>query len=156
MSNFNYCPLTWHFCGEVNTKQIEKLQERALRFIYNDYLSSYETLLDKSKLPSLKVRRLRSIALETFRIIHKETPAYLHDLVEIKSHSYTFRYSNTAIVPRVRTTRCGINSFRFGAAKLWNSLPQHFRDQSNFNQFRSLVSSWDRTSCCCTSCVDFR
>jgi hypothetical protein len=21
MSNFNYCPLVWHFCGEVNTKK---------------------------------------------------------------------------------------------------------------------------------------
>ena len=33
MSKFNYCPLTWHFCGEKNTKKIEKIQERALRFI---------------------------------------------------------------------------------------------------------------------------
>jgi hypothetical protein len=36
MSNFNYCPLVWHFCGETNTKKIEKIQERALRFIYNE------------------------------------------------------------------------------------------------------------------------
>jgi hypothetical protein len=41
MSNFNYCPLVWHFCGEVNTKKVEKIQERALRFIYEDYLASY-------------------------------------------------------------------------------------------------------------------
>ena len=39
MSNFNYCPLVWHFCGEVNTKKKEKIQERALRFIYQDYNS---------------------------------------------------------------------------------------------------------------------
>ena len=24
MSNFNYCPLVWHFCGETNTQKIEK------------------------------------------------------------------------------------------------------------------------------------
>jgi len=29
LSNFNYCPLTWHFCGETHTKKIEKIQERA-------------------------------------------------------------------------------------------------------------------------------
>ena len=34
MSNFNYCPVVWHFCEESNTKQMEKIQERALRFIY--------------------------------------------------------------------------------------------------------------------------
>ena len=36
MSNLNYCPLTWHFTGETNTRKVEKLQERALRFIYDD------------------------------------------------------------------------------------------------------------------------
>jgi hypothetical protein len=41
MSNFNYCPLVWHFCGEVNTKKVEQIQERALRFIYEDYSASY-------------------------------------------------------------------------------------------------------------------
>jgi hypothetical protein len=47
--------------------------ERALRFIYNDYVLNYEELLEKSKMPSLKVRRLRRIAIETFKIIHKES-----------------------------------------------------------------------------------
>ena len=42
-------------------------------------------------MPSLKVRRLRSIAIETFKIIHKESPIYLHDLVNIKKHNYSFR-----------------------------------------------------------------
>ena len=72
MSNFSYCPLTWHFCGEQNTRKIEKIQERALRFIYEDHQSSYETLLQISNLPSLKTRRMRSIALETFKIINKK------------------------------------------------------------------------------------
>ena len=30
MSNFNYCPLVSHFCGEVNTKKVEQIQERHL------------------------------------------------------------------------------------------------------------------------------
>ena len=24
MSNFNYCPIVWHFCGETNTKKFLK------------------------------------------------------------------------------------------------------------------------------------
>jgi hypothetical protein len=39
------------------------MEERALRFIYEDYDSSYEDLLQKSKLPSLKIRRIRTIAM---------------------------------------------------------------------------------------------
>jgi hypothetical protein len=66
-------------------------------------------------MPSLKVRRLRSIAIETFKIIHKESPIYLHDLINIKKHNYSFRYENTA----VKTTRYGLKSFRYFSTKLW-------------------------------------
>lgn len=50
---------------------METNQERAFRFIYEDYDSSYENLLENSKLPSLKIRRIKAIASETFKIIHK-------------------------------------------------------------------------------------
>ena len=40
-SNFNYCPLIWHFCSAFSIKKIEKIQERALRVLYKDYDSSY-------------------------------------------------------------------------------------------------------------------
>ena len=71
MSNFNYCPLTWHFCGEKNTKKIEKIQERALRFIYRDYDSSYESLLLKSGSTKIFYGRqfYQYLRLET--LIHK-------------------------------------------------------------------------------------
>jgi hypothetical protein len=47
LSNFNYCPVTWHFCRKKNTETIEKIQERALRFIYEDYENIYENLNNK-------------------------------------------------------------------------------------------------------------
>ena len=75
--------------------------KRALKFIYNENHSTYEELLAKSKLSSLKIRRMRTIAIETFKIINKETPQYLHDLVTLKNNKYNFRYSNTAHIPTV-------------------------------------------------------
>ena len=36
LSNFNYCPFVWHFCSSKSVMKIEKIQERALRMLYND------------------------------------------------------------------------------------------------------------------------
>jgi hypothetical protein len=47
---------------------MEKIQFRALKFIYDDTDSTYEELLTKSKLPTLKIRRIRTIAIETLLI----------------------------------------------------------------------------------------
>ena len=152
LSNFNYCPLTWHFCSETNTNKVERIQERALRFIYDDHSSSYEDLLSKSNLPSLKLRRIRFIALETFKILHRESLSFLHDLVSYKNNSYNFRYRNTAEVPRTRTTRYGLQSFSYRAAIIWNSLPNEARDISNFNQFKHFINLWDGPDCKCNDC----
>ena len=106
-------------------------------------------------MPTLKIRRLRSIALETFKIVNKQGPVYLHDLLNIKQQQYCFRYSKTAEIPQVRTSSYGVNSFRSSAAKLWNTFPQHFRDETNFNHFKSLINAWSGENCTCTACSNY-
>jgi hypothetical protein len=144
LSNFNYCPVIWHFCSEANTKKMENIQERALKFIYNENHFTYEELLVKSKLPSLKIRRIRTIAIETFKIINKETPQYLHDLVTLKNNKYNIRY-NTAHIPTVKTTRYGFNSFRYYASKTWNELPDHFRKETSSVQLLCMILNYFHT-----------
>ena len=70
LSNFNYCPLAWHFCSESNSKKLEKIQERTLRFVYDDFKSTYEELLNKANIPFLRIKRIRTMAVETFRILN--------------------------------------------------------------------------------------
>ena len=41
-SNFSHCPLVWYFSSSKSLQQIERIQERALRFFYNDHKSSYD------------------------------------------------------------------------------------------------------------------
>ena len=94
LSNFKFCPLAWHFCTEKNSKKIEKVQERALR-------------LKKAKVPSLQIRRMRTMALETFKIMNKLSPSCLHNLVHLRNSKYYFRYNNILDIPQVRTSRYG-------------------------------------------------
>ena len=152
LANFSYCPLIWHFCSAQNTKKMEKIQERALRFIYNDYISDCSTLLEKSKLPTLHVRRIQSMAIETFKLVNKQGPIYLHDIIKIKNNHYSFRYSAKAEIPQVRTSRYGLSSFRYSAAKLWNDLPNHFRSVSSFGLFKTMIKSWNGADCTCIAC----
>ena len=60
LSNFNYCPLVWHFCSSKSLKKIEKIQERVLRVLYNDSTSDNQLLIKSSK-PSMEVKRLRNL-----------------------------------------------------------------------------------------------
>ena len=116
LSNFNYCPVTWHYCSEKILLKWKRFKKKLSGLFCNDYNSSYENLLEKSKLPSLKIRRIITIAVETFKIIHKNSPSYLHDF-NIKFQNYNFRSQETAVLPGVRTTRYGLKSFPYNAAQ---------------------------------------
>ena len=108
LSNFNYCRLAWHFCSESNSKKLEKIQERALRFVYDDFKSTYEELLNRANIPCLHIKRIRTMAVETFCILNDMSPPVLSDLVRIRDcSSYNFRYQNVLQVPQVRTTKYG-------------------------------------------------
>ena len=71
-SNFDYCSLFWHACSAKNTQKLEKLQLRALRFVYHDYPSrpTYDELLERPRRQSLHLGRLRTLATEVYKSVH--------------------------------------------------------------------------------------
>ena len=50
LPNFYYCNQVWHHCRKRNTVKIEKVNERALRYVYNDKHASYQHLLERIRL----------------------------------------------------------------------------------------------------------
>ena len=63
----------------------------------------YEELLNKANVPFLHIKRIRTMAVETFRILSDMSPPVLSDLVRIRDcSSYNFRYQNVLQVPHVR------------------------------------------------------
>ena len=57
-SNFNYCPLVWHFFSPVLSQKLDEIQERALRLLYNDSYFRYNSLLLTVERTTMEVSRL--------------------------------------------------------------------------------------------------
>ena len=49
ISQFNYCPLIWMIENRGLNDKINRIHERALRIVYDDYIFSFEDLLSKDK-----------------------------------------------------------------------------------------------------------
>ena len=78
--------------------------------------------------PTLQVRGIRTMALETCKILNNLAPLCLQNLLRIKHTKYSFRYSNILEIPQVRTTSYRNIFLSFAAASLWNSLQKPFQD----------------------------
>ena len=77
---------------------------------------------------------VRITATETFKILNNMTPEYLSKLLEAKLSHYDIRKQKTLQIPRVETTKYGLNSFWTLAAEMWNNLPNHIRKLQYFQK----------------------
>ena len=76
-------------------------------------------------------------------------PPVLSNLVQKQDHKQNFRYANLLQIPQVKSSRYCKSSFRYAAPVLWNSLPDNYRNCSNFNEFKNIISFWNGKSCTC-------
>ena len=142
MSNFNYCPLVWHFCGQVNNQKLEKIQERALRILFADYNSSYTELLGRAGTTTLLIQRLHLIALTVFKSLHGLNPPCLNDMFTPKQVPYRMRDSSLLDQSRCRTTTFGLRSISYIGAKLWNDLPSYLKETTYLSDFKMILQTW--------------
>ena len=153
LSHFNYCPLVWHHCSIGNSRKIEKIQERGLRFVYNDAKSSYSQLLSRANKNVLYIHRLKKIAEFVYKCVNKVGPASVHDLYSIKSIPYDLRDSSRTQQPKTSTTTFGLNSLKYSGAALWNDLPIYLKESFDIKVFKRLIKNWNGPSCTCRACT---
>ncbi len=152
--HFNFCPLVWHFCNKSDSDKLEKLQYRALRFVYDDFDSDYETLLSKANMPTLELHRQRALCIEVFKCIHKLAPPYLSELFTLRDKSiHNTRSARALIQSHCESVNNGLKTFVNYSTHLWNNLPNHFKNTTDLDNFKALVGTWlGPKSCKCNFC----
>ena len=81
LSHLNYCSVIWLHCGKKNVDKLEKINERCLRFIFNDLHSTYDEFLHYINQPCLQNRRMHDMLTLTYRALNGNTPvsvSYTH------------------------------------------------------------------------------
>ena len=147
MSNFNYCPVAWHFCSMTSTKKMEKIQEKALRFINDDFELPLRDLLVSNNTDFLHIGRMKLMAREVFKILHQMSPEYIQDL------NYHFRKKIKHRCPELIPQWYGLRTFRYEASRIWNNFPNEIRAAESYPQFRRMLRTWTGPICKCPLCM---
>ena len=78
-----------------------KIHERSLKFLLNDYLSSYAELLVTSTSVSMETKRLRTMVYEIFKTLNNLNPVFMKNIfhyspnVTHKKHNLYIHIQNT-------------------------------------------------------------
>ena len=131
-------------------KKIEKIQERALRLLHNDFTSEYSQILSKSSTASMEIKRLRTLALEIFKTLNNLNPDYMKEIF-CKNKNLTHRPFDIK-VNQNNTTKYGCKSLKSLGPHIWNSLPTEMKKETDFGKFKTYISKWFGLKCKCSIC----
>ena len=151
--HLTYCHTVLHFCRASDTRKLERIQERALRAVYCDNVSSYGELLQKASLPTLHTRRLQDIAIMMFEVKNGLAPPYITDLFVVSSTHYNLRNSDF-IIPRFRTVAYGKHSLSYLGHVLWSKLEKSIRLSDSLEIFRKRIKQVNFDSLLDIECKD--
>ena len=153
LCHFSYCSLVWHFCGMHNTQKLEKLQERGLRFVFQDFSSDCKNLLLMSNTSDLYTQRLLRLLIEIFKTVHNTTFSPLQDIFKLNNMYIESRKVFLLEQNRVVTKRYGNNSLTYIGSKLWNDIDNDIKLSESVHSFKQKIILWNGPNCHCKFCL---
>ncbi len=90
---------------------MEKIQYRALKFIFNDFDSDYNHILALAEKKTLLVNRVQLLATEVFKCVNNIAPEFVCELFEHHQTPYSLRDSSRLEQRKFKTKRHGFRSF---------------------------------------------
>ena len=79
------------FCSRKSNNLLNKVQERALRIITNDYQSSFNILLNKCNEFSIHQRNLQKLMIKLYKIIHHIASTIMNSLFVFRENKRNIR-----------------------------------------------------------------
>ena len=137
-SQFGYCLLAWIFHSKKPNNRIKILHDRGLRVVYRDYNATFSELLTKDKSVTIHQRNLQLLATEIFKTkneIQKLWKKYLH----LKDVNYNLRNNTSLKIGNLKTIYYGTKSFANLGAKIWNFLPNEYKELKSLSTFKSRI-----------------
>ena len=136
---FDYCCVVWDGCGQGNKNYLDRLLKRAAGIIAGR--KSTDTDIQQTlKWPSLQCRREHQKCIQVYKCINGLAPVYLLDDFHSSEqiHNYDIRNKDLIRLPLARTTKFQ-TSFKYNAAKSWNTLPRNLRHDQSLTSFKLKV-----------------
>ena len=144
-SNFNYCPLVWHLCSKNLMRKIEKIQERCLRIILDDYESNYKALLHKLGQSTMKIKRFYTLPIETFKTLNNQNPGFMREIFYWSTY-----VSRNLFAQSNKTAVLGDKSLKIRGPHIWNLLPEKIKLVTNLVDLKNSIKNCSFPNACAT------
>ena len=108
--------------------RINNLHERALRIVYQDKKSDFETLLKNDKSVTIHVRILHYLVTEVSKVKNNISPEIMREIFHFQENeNYNLRSGTHLASRNMRTTLFGKETVSNLGAEIWPLLPEELK-----------------------------
>ena len=90
---------------------------------------------------NLEYSRVKNMLVTTNKTLYGIAPPYLRSLMEQQTTAYNLRGNLKFDLPRVTTTSYGLQSFRYAAPRVWNTLPDNIRTSESLIALKCTIQN---------------
>ena len=130
-------------------------QERALRIVYKDYVSTFAQLLEKDSSVSIHIRNLQILATEIFKARNNLSPPIVQNIFRTIEPAYSLRRDTIFESHRIQTQRYGIESLTYLGPKIWSQVPSEIKESHSLAVFKNKIKNWRPKLCPCKLCKTY-
>ena len=146
LSQFGYCPLWMFHSRELNNK-INRIHCRALRIVYQDNSSTYESLLERDKSFTIHERNIQTLGIELYKVAYGIAPEIMR-LVFPTRPQIKYPWENIFQTFNIKTVNWGSETLAHLGPKIWQMIPISLK-KLPFSNFKKQIRTWKPVKCPC-------
>ena len=135
--------------------RINRIQERALRIVYQDYSSCFEDLLQKDNSLTNHQRNVQKLATEIFKVTIGKAPKLMEEVFDIVDIPYNLRNQTKFKSYPVKTVKYGLETVSYLGPKVWNLVPDNLKNLTTLSDFKTQIKKWVPINCPCKLCKNY-
>ena len=133
------------FCSRTSKNMINKLHERSLRSILNDYSSDNNDTCNHH-------RNIQALLIEVFKMKNELAPPIMESISNKRFNTYNLRNFHEFATERKRTVWYGLETLSYRYPQLWSLLPESLKEMNYLSQFKRNIKYWICRDCPCRFC----
>lgn len=142
LPHFDYCSTLYLNCTREQIEAMQKLQNRAMRYILKcDYRTPSEFMLKTLNWMSVSQRINYNVIIFVFKMIKKLVPEYLYKKITYANeiHERNTRNRHEIRLPDIRTESARKCIF-YNGIKLYNDIPNEVKNATSLNIFKKRLA----------------
>ena len=154
LSQFGYCPLVWMFHSRKLNNRINRIQERALRLVYEDNTSTFTELLKKDESFTIHECNIQTLAIELYKVKNGLSPKIMNLILPLNKNC-NYPGQNDFGTRNVRKVGSGTETLSYLGPKIWSTIPNNIKMLKSLYLFKREIRNWKPINCPCRLCKTY-